>query len=129
MPEMARKSMAETLKRCLNFPLTTSPGDIELLGALIGAGSFDDLAGDSDRIEIFGMEYLCLGLDSLAGPRISIRSASWRRSGRSGIRPDRRLLRRRGPGGEPGRIQRGQGAILRTGLQPFGAQQFRVNQS
>ncbi len=34
-------------------------------GELTGGGSFDDLVGDSDRIEIFGMECLCLGLERL----------------------------------------------------------------
>ncbi|HYO46954.1 MAG TPA: hypothetical protein VEY33_09745, partial [Gemmatimonadota bacterium] len=28
-------------------------------------GSFENLLGDSERIEIFGMECLCLGLDRL----------------------------------------------------------------
>lgn len=49
----------------LNFTLTTSLGDIDLLVELTGGGSFDDLIGDSDRIEIFGMECLCLGLERL----------------------------------------------------------------
>ncbi|HSF17365.1 MAG TPA: hypothetical protein VLK65_17595 [Vicinamibacteria bacterium] len=56
---------AETLRKGLNFTLTTSVGDIDLLGEITGGGRFDDLLPHSIRVEAFGIECWCLGLEKL----------------------------------------------------------------
>lgn len=56
---------AETLQRGLNFTLTTSVGDIDILGEIAGGGGFEQLVPHSIRIEAFGIECWCLGLPKL----------------------------------------------------------------
>lgn len=62
-------------------------GDIDLLGEIAGGG-YDALLPASVRIQVFGVEVRCLSLEQLIdvkrARRISGRSPSWRRSGRSG---------------------------------------------
>lgn len=53
---------AATMKAGLNFTLTTTVGDIDLLGEIIGGGRFEDLAPHSRTVTIFGRETLLLGL-------------------------------------------------------------------
>lgn len=48
----------------MNFALTTSVGDIDILGE-IGGGGFDDMVHDTIRIKVFGHDVLCLSLDRL----------------------------------------------------------------
>lgn len=55
----------ETLLNGLNFTLTTDLGDLDLLGEITGGGGYEDLIGDSVTIELFGIEYRCLGLRRL----------------------------------------------------------------
>jgi predicted nucleotidyltransferase len=55
----------ETLERGLNFTLSTSLGDLDLLGEIVGGGGYDQLLPDCIRIRVFGVECLCLGLDRL----------------------------------------------------------------
>lgn len=55
----------ETLARGLNFTLATAAGDIDLLGEIVGGGSYRDLVDDCIGIEVFGHECLCLDLDRL----------------------------------------------------------------
>ncbi len=50
-----------TLKSGLNFTLTTKLGDIDLLGEIIGGGSYENLIGNTIPLEIFG--YRCPGLN------------------------------------------------------------------
>jgi hypothetical protein len=54
-----------TLERGLNFTLTTSSGDIDLLGEIAGGGRFEDLAPHSTRVNLYGLSVLCLNLDQL----------------------------------------------------------------
>lgn len=54
-----------TIKRGLNFTLTTSLGDLDLLGEVTGGGSYDNLLGGSERLRLFDVECLCLGLERL----------------------------------------------------------------
>jgi len=54
-----------TIDRGLNFTLTTSLGDLDLLGEIVGGGTYEELLSDTVRIEIFGVECLCLGLERL----------------------------------------------------------------
>lgn len=56
---------AETLSHGLNFTLTTSVGDVDLLGEITGGGGFNDLLPHSLRIQAFGIECWCLGLEKL----------------------------------------------------------------
>ena len=54
-----------TLERGLNFTLETSVGDIDLLGEIIGGGSYEHLLPHSTKLELFGCQILCLGLTKL----------------------------------------------------------------
>ena len=56
---------AATIKRGLNFTLTTDIGDVDLLGEITGGGGYDDLAGTTLSIRVFGIECRCLTLDKL----------------------------------------------------------------
>lgn len=54
-----------TLKRGLNFTLTTTLGDIDLLGEIVGGGDYDDLLAHSIEITLFGCGCRCLDLPTL----------------------------------------------------------------
>ena len=56
---------AETVLRGLNFTLTTTLGDLDLLGEITGGGGYDDLLGQSSVIEVFGIACRCLDLPVL----------------------------------------------------------------
>jgi predicted nucleotidyltransferase len=56
---------AETLQRGLNFTLTTTVGDIDLLGEITGGGSYDELLPNSLSVRIFDVECQCLDLKKL----------------------------------------------------------------
>jgi hypothetical protein len=56
---------ADTVRRGLNFTLTTSFGDLDLLGEITGGGSYDALVEHSTPIAVFGVEVRCLNLDRL----------------------------------------------------------------
>jgi predicted nucleotidyltransferase len=53
---------AATLKAGLNFTLTTTVGDIDLLGEITGGGRYEDLVPHSEAVTIFGRETLLLNL-------------------------------------------------------------------
>jgi len=55
----------ETLRRGLNFTLTTRAGDIDLLGEVTGGGGFDQLRPHATAVTVFTREILCLDLDWL----------------------------------------------------------------
>ena len=55
----------ETLKRGLNFTLTTSDGPIDLLGDLSGIGTYAAARERSDQAEMFGGTYYYLDLEAL----------------------------------------------------------------
>lgn len=56
---------AETLRRGLNFTLTTRLGPIDLLGEMLGAGTYDDLADRSLQVELFGRSCRVVDLHTL----------------------------------------------------------------
>ncbi len=56
---------AATIQRGSNFTLTTSLGDLDLLGEITGGGGYADLLPDSIKLVIFGVECWCLGLERL----------------------------------------------------------------
>jgi hypothetical protein len=64
----------QTLKRGLNFTLTTALGDVDLLGEVAGGGTYDALRPSCIEIQAFGMKCLCPGLDTL----ISLKRAAGR---------------------------------------------------
>jgi hypothetical protein len=51
-----------TVRRGLNFTLTTTVGDIDLLGEITGGGTYEDLRSHTIQIELFGYECKCLDL-------------------------------------------------------------------
>ncbi len=55
----------ETLRKGLNFTLSSKLGDVDLLGEIIGGGPYRALEPHSIEIELFGVRCRCLGLDKL----------------------------------------------------------------
>lgn len=55
----------ETIERGLNFTLTTDVGDLDLLGEIIGGGTFEELEPHTVALELFGLGVLCLDLEWL----------------------------------------------------------------
>jgi hypothetical protein len=53
---------AATLRRGLNFTLTTTLGDIDLLGEITGGGGYSELSGHSFEVKLFGHACACLDL-------------------------------------------------------------------
>lgn len=51
-----------TIARGLNFTLTTTLGDIDLLGEITGGGGFDDLRPHAHPVHVFDRDVLCLDL-------------------------------------------------------------------
>ncbi|HEY6989913.1 MAG TPA: hypothetical protein VH369_16075 [Bryobacteraceae bacterium] len=54
-----------TLAGGLSFTLTTSLGDIDLLGEIPGGGSYEELLPDAIELQIFETRCLCLSLSQL----------------------------------------------------------------
>ena len=54
-----------TVQRGLNFTLTTTIGDIDLLGEIVGGGDFHALIDDSVTVNLFGCRCRCLDLPDL----------------------------------------------------------------
>lgn len=54
-----------TLKRGLNFTLTTSKGSLDILGEMIGGGDYDDLRPHTVEMRMFGRDVRVLSLDAL----------------------------------------------------------------
>jgi predicted nucleotidyltransferase len=54
-----------TLRRGLNFTLTTALGDLDLLGEITGGGPYEQLLPHCVQLELFGVTVQCLGLERL----------------------------------------------------------------
>ena len=54
-----------TVERGLNFTLTTTIGDIDLLGEITGGGDYEALLPHSLEVDIFGCRCRCLDLPAL----------------------------------------------------------------
>jgi hypothetical protein len=65
-----------TVARGLNFALTTTLGDIDLLGETTGGGGFDDLRPHARPVHVFDRDVLCLDLPMLIRVK---RAAGWPR--------------------------------------------------
>ena len=55
----------ETLRRGLNFTLTTAIGDVDLLGEIVGGGGYPSLLPHTVEAKVFGVSARCLGLEKL----------------------------------------------------------------
>ena len=56
---------SSTISNGLNFTLTTTLGDLDLLGEITGGGGYEDLRSGTIRIHLFGVDCFCLGLEQL----------------------------------------------------------------
>jgi hypothetical protein len=56
---------AETVLRGLNFTLTTSLGDLDVLGEITGGGTYETLLPDTIEVRPFGIPCRCLRLGRL----------------------------------------------------------------
>jgi predicted nucleotidyltransferase len=54
-----------TISHGLNFTLATDLGAVDLLGEIVGGGSFDDLLPHSTELFLYGIRCLCLDLPAL----------------------------------------------------------------
>jgi predicted nucleotidyltransferase len=54
-----------TLERGLNFTLTTSAGDVDLLGEIAGGGRYEALAAGARQIRVFGIDVAVVTLEQL----------------------------------------------------------------
>jgi hypothetical protein len=66
-----------TVARGLNFALTTTAGDVDLLGEIAGRGTYPALWPDTIEIDVFGVRCRCLSLETWRPSR------SWKRFARS----------------------------------------------
>ena len=64
-PNLPFRLDVPTLKAELNFTLSTCAGDLDLLGAVAGGGDYQDLLPHSRSLQLFGVECMCLDLDTL----------------------------------------------------------------
>lgn len=55
----------QTIRRGLNFTLSTHCGDIDMLGEIIGGGGYDQLLPYTIRLKLYDMECPCLNLERL----------------------------------------------------------------
>jgi hypothetical protein len=56
---------AATIKRGLNFTLTTALGDLDLLGQVVGIGDYEAVVSHTLRLPVFGRELLVVDLPTL----------------------------------------------------------------
>lgn len=56
---------AATIGRGLNFTLTSDIGDVDVLGEIVGGGSYEELLPHSVTLQIYGVDCRCLGLEAL----------------------------------------------------------------
>jgi hypothetical protein len=85
---------ADTIRRGLNFTLTTAFGDLDVLGEVTGSGGYDALAARSAVISAFGLEVRCLDLDCL----IEVKRAAGRPKDLEAIAELEALVEERGRG-------------------------------
>jgi hypothetical protein len=89
---------AGTIERGLNFTLTTSLGDLDLLGEITGGGGFDELRRDADVVELEGHQCLVVSLPTL----IAAKRAAGRGKDRQALAELEALLEERRRMEEPG---------------------------
>jgi predicted nucleotidyltransferase len=79
---------AKTIRSGLNFTLTTSLGDIYLLGELAGDETYQDLLPNLFEVEAFGVRFKCIDLPTL----IRLKETAGRAKDREAIAELRVLL-------------------------------------
>lgn len=55
----------DTIRRGLNFTLTTTAGPIDLLGEITGGGGYEAILADTIEVDVFGVRCRCLSLEKL----------------------------------------------------------------
>lgn len=55
----------ETVKRGLNFTLSTALGYVDILGEVAGGGTYEALRPHCGSVQVFGVDCLCPDLDTL----------------------------------------------------------------
>jgi hypothetical protein len=83
-----------TIERGLNFTLTTTLGDIDLLGEVAGGGSFEQLLPYAEPVELEGRRCLVVSLDKL----IALKRAAGRPKDREALAELEALLEERDRG-------------------------------
>src|SRR5262249_42306980 len=64
-PSLAFEWSTDTILRGLNFTLSTSVGDLDLLGEVIGGGGYEALFPHTVVLEFFGHAFRCIDLEWL----------------------------------------------------------------
>jgi len=64
-PGLPFKLDLATLRNGLNFTLTTKLGDLDLLGEVVGGGSYRELVTHTFEVEAFGVKFKCVDLPTL----------------------------------------------------------------
>ncbi|MHC4974529.1 MAG: hypothetical protein ACYTG3_19615 [Planctomycetota bacterium] len=64
-PDLPFRWDDETLAKGLNFTLSTTLGDLDLLGEIAGGGTFEDLNDHAVEVQLFGLDIRCLDLPTL----------------------------------------------------------------
>lgn len=54
-----------TINAGLNFTLSTIAGPLDLLGEISGGGRYEILENETIRVDVFGLNCLCLSIDAL----------------------------------------------------------------
>jgi hypothetical protein len=85
---------AETLRRGLNFTLSSKLGQIVLLGEITGGGGYSELLPYSNVLRLYGIECRCLGLRRL----IQVKRAAGRPKDTEAVAELEALLEERGDG-------------------------------
>jgi predicted nucleotidyltransferase len=55
----------DTVRRGLNFTLTTEAGPLDILGEITGIGDYDAVLAVSEDVPLFGAAYRCISLEGL----------------------------------------------------------------
>jgi predicted nucleotidyltransferase len=55
----------ETVRRGLNFTLTTDAGPMDVLGEITGVGGYGAVLSVSEELALYGAPYRCINLDAL----------------------------------------------------------------
>jgi hypothetical protein len=82
---------ADTVFRGLNFTLTTSLGDLDLIGEITGGGGYDSLKSSTDVVELEGFQCLVVSLPML----IDLKRAAGRGKDREAVAELEALLEER----------------------------------
>jgi predicted nucleotidyltransferase len=64
-PGLPFKLDLPTLRNGLNFTLTTKLGDLDLLGEVVGGGTYKELLPHTFTVEAFGVKFKCVDLPTL----------------------------------------------------------------